>query len=206
MRWRWSWPNANGTDQWEALAPGWDTSPAPLRDDDPQSGGSAGRIYDYDVPGVIATGNHADGYTFRLRWNFRAVALYNTTRCSEYLPWFTRQSYRKLGPSDTGTGTCPGAHSLTDEAKEWDGDAWAPGVVRVEWPTNEYATWVTGNDSDTLYVDPEWPSWTQYLWDEVPYKVIVGPSDTPTWVVLTDITGDNVSEDGITPWTWSLDA
>lgn len=206
MRWRWSGPNANGTDQWEALAPGWDTSSAPLRDDDPQSGGSAGRIYDYAVPGVIATGNHADGYALRLRWNFRAVALYNTTRCSEYLPWFTRQSYRKLGPSDTGTGTCPGAHSLTDEAKEWGGDAWAPGVVRVEWPTNEYATWVTGNDSDTLYVDPEWPSWTQYLWDEVPYKVIVGPSNTPTWVVLTDITGDNVSEDGITPWTWSLDA
>jgi len=49
-----------------------DTSNAALRDDNPQSGGSGGRVYDLDAP-VLAPVS-IDGNTYRVRLNFYAYA------------------------------------------------------------------------------------------------------------------------------------
>ena len=49
-----------------------DTSQPPYRDDDPQSGGSAGKIYDVDAPGPDNL--PIDGNTYRYRGNFYACA------------------------------------------------------------------------------------------------------------------------------------
>ena len=49
-----------------------DTSFSPFRDDAPQSGGSAGKVYDLDAPGVAPLS--VDGNTYRYRGNFYAYA------------------------------------------------------------------------------------------------------------------------------------
>lgn len=49
-----------------------DTAFPNLRDDDPQSGGSAGKVYDLDAPG--ANPPNVDGKTYRYRSNFNIYA------------------------------------------------------------------------------------------------------------------------------------
>lgn len=49
-----------------------DTSNAIYQDQNPQSGGSAGKVYDLDAPGAKPTS--ADGNTYRVRTNYYAYA------------------------------------------------------------------------------------------------------------------------------------
>jgi hypothetical protein len=66
-----------------------DTSDSSFRDDNPQSGGSAGRIYDLDAPGL----GPPDVNVYRVRLNFYAwAALPDGTRISPYLNYYVRLS------------------------------------------------------------------------------------------------------------------
>jgi len=97
-----------------------DTSDPSFRDDDPQSGGSAGKVYDVDNPGIarLATENTYE----RMRVNFReyAAAQGVSVQVSSDFKWWSRLSvYRPSGqvttvlktdvPNDnvSGTGTTP---------------------------------------------------------------------------------------------------
>jgi hypothetical protein len=92
-----------------------DTSSTSLRDDDPQSGGSAGKVYDLDAP-VIAPVS-VDGNTYRYRANFYAyAALPDGTQISPNYYFYVRQSCTKTsvgyrfvndvsGDNQIGTGT-----------------------------------------------------------------------------------------------------
>jgi len=138
-----------------------------------------------------------------MRWraNFREWSEYNSVRCSQRLPWFTRGSYRKTGPWDEGTGVCGIADTLTDQTKNWEADAWAPGVVRAVQGGNAEAQWVEGNTANTLTVRNEWEG----LLGQVTYELIAAPPEDPTWTLLGDVTGDNVSGDGSTSLDWDLE-
>ena len=197
----WSGTNGNGDDDWIPKSAGDDTSPWNYRDDDPQSGGSGGRIYDQDMPGSIAFYG-TTGHVFRIRFNFRAFASFQGIRCSEYLPWFTRQSYRKTGPWDSGTGTCDDPYSLTDDTKDWPEDAWVPGVaqIKTQGAPDPQARRVTANTAQAMTVRDRWlPPWF-----DVTYEVIAAPPDDPAWTLLNDVAGDNVSGDGATALGWDL--
>lgn len=79
-----------------------DSSDGPSRDDNPQSGGSAGRVYDTDSPGLppLATENTYD----RLRVNFREYATASgvSVPVSDDFNWWSRLSvYRPTGQVTT---------------------------------------------------------------------------------------------------------
>ena len=66
-----------------------DTSDPALRDDNPQSGGSGGKVYDLDAPGY----QPPDVNEYRVRLNFYAwAALPDGTRVSPYLNYYVRLS------------------------------------------------------------------------------------------------------------------
>jgi hypothetical protein len=78
------------------------TNPDPsdpiFRDDDPQSGGSGGKVYDVDAPGITLTvldPNAPLNTIARNRTNFRQWALVDGVKASDDLLWFTRLSIRK---------------------------------------------------------------------------------------------------------------
>jgi len=69
-----------------------------FRDDDPQSGGSGGKVYDVDGPGITLTvldPNAPINTIARNRTNFRQWALIDGVKASDDLLWFTRLSIRK---------------------------------------------------------------------------------------------------------------
>jgi hypothetical protein len=92
-----------------------DTSLPSFRDDDPQSGGSAGKVYDLDAPGVTPT----DSNTYRERWNFYTyAALPDGTPISPNYYFYARVSCTKTvlgyqlvndvpGDNQIGPGTTP---------------------------------------------------------------------------------------------------
>lgn len=99
-----------------------DTSDLPQRDDNPQSGGSLGTVYDLDGPGTGTTGSAPLNRIVRVRTNFRQWATVKgsdgTTdvRISVDLTWFSRISIIKTvdgdvlrtdisGDNVAGTGT-----------------------------------------------------------------------------------------------------
>lgn len=93
---RWILSDANYTDQVKTASTSNEDDPSPpsLRDDDPQSGGSAGKIYDLDAPGLGI--NQADGITYRYRGNFYAyAALPDGTRISAYYNYYVRVSCKR---------------------------------------------------------------------------------------------------------------
>jgi hypothetical protein len=63
-----------------------------LRDDDPQSDGSAGKVYDLDAPGWLQI--PVDGKVYRYRANFYAYATLpdGKTRISPYYNYYARVS------------------------------------------------------------------------------------------------------------------
>ncbi len=77
-----------------------DTSPNDVRDDDPQSGGSGGKVYDLDAPGV--GGGFPVGTILRIRTNFRQWATLSSggNRLSADLQWFSRVSIIKTSGND----------------------------------------------------------------------------------------------------------
>jgi hypothetical protein len=73
-----------------------DTSLTHYRDDDPQSGGSAGKVYDLDSPRLQPV--NVDGYNYRFRANFYAyAALPNGTPISPYYYFNVRISCTNTG-------------------------------------------------------------------------------------------------------------
>lgn len=71
-----------------------DTSEDPLRDDDPQSGNSNGKVYDLDGPGPLNV--FPSGTLRRFRANFSEYAVLddknNNVSASDQLPWYARVS------------------------------------------------------------------------------------------------------------------
>jgi hypothetical protein len=68
-----------------------DTSPGTLQDENPQSGGSAGKVYDLDAPGVHPPS--VDGKTYRSRVNFSTyAALPDGTQISPNYNFYVRLS------------------------------------------------------------------------------------------------------------------
>ncbi len=86
-----------GTTLVETLGPFPDTTLDPtLRDDDPQSGGSAGKVYDLDAPALNILSSEPIGTIYRRRVNFRQWATLNGVRVSADMFWFSRQSIIKI--------------------------------------------------------------------------------------------------------------
>lgn len=87
-----------------------DTSDQVLRDDNPRSGGSSGKVYDLDAPGIGTTGSAPIGRIVRTRVNFRQWATISGTdnRVSADLQWFSRQSIMKTSTGDVLRTDVPG--------------------------------------------------------------------------------------------------
>ncbi|MCI0628504.1 MAG: hypothetical protein L0387_43785, partial [Acidobacteria bacterium] len=92
--------------------------PSGLRDEDPQSGGSQGKVYDLDFPRIQTVSGAPIGVIGRFRFNFRQWAEVDGVRVSAFLPWFSRVSIIKTSSGDqlatdvpndntSGTGTTP---------------------------------------------------------------------------------------------------
>lgn len=67
-------------------------------DQDPQSGGSAGKVYNVDEPGV--TGSGPPGTIYRVRINFVEWVEIDGKHASDDLLWFTRISIIKTSSGD----------------------------------------------------------------------------------------------------------
>jgi len=179
---------------------GGDVSFEVWRDDDPQSGGSAGKIYDVDDPGQLTNIPGVARNTIRrLRANFKAFAVYNGKRCSDYFEWYTKQSWKKTGASDTGTATGSTNTKLTDAGKAWTPNTWKNGTVYIYDGTGFGAYGrIISNDTNTITVDQAWndnPDNTS--------KYLLNASNT--WTQLIDVDGDNATEAGSLPkLTWDL--
>lgn len=74
-----------------------DPSAPQFRDDDPQSGGSGGKVYDSDAPGhtLGLDPNAPLDSIARIRTNFRQWATIDGAKCSDDLMWFSRLSIKK---------------------------------------------------------------------------------------------------------------
>jgi len=92
-----------------------DTLPTASRDDDPQSGGSQGNVYDLDFPRIQSTGAAPVGAIGRIRVKFRQWAEVNMPagavpppagagvggqKVSADFPWFSRISIIKTSTGD----------------------------------------------------------------------------------------------------------
>ncbi|HLH09410.1 MAG TPA: hypothetical protein VKW78_19385 [Terriglobales bacterium] len=88
-----------------------DTSSPTYRDDNPQSGGSAGKVYDLDAPGKGDI--PADGNVYRYRGNFYAYAtLADGTRISPYYNYFVRVSCKNTGSGPQFDNSLPGDNTV----------------------------------------------------------------------------------------------
>lgn len=90
-----------------------DTSPSGFRDDNPQSGGSAGKVYDLDAPGAHPPG--INGNIYRYRTNFYTYAtLPNNTLISPSPGYFfyVRLSCQWLGPGYVFINDVPGDNQI----------------------------------------------------------------------------------------------
>lgn len=187
----------NGYENSLPTSPGDDTSGPPCRDDDPQSGGSMGVIYDHDAPGFMVFLLYPN-YIIRKRTNYREWAEWDGIRCSTKKNWFTRQSYKKTGSWDFGTSTSGTANTLTDSSKSWTSGIWSPGAVKIlDGTGKDQVRRVTSNTGNTITVTNNWSTIPD---DTSVYELI----NTSTWTQVNDVSGDNVSGDGTTNITWNL--
>lgn len=87
-----------------------DPSAAQFRDDDPQSGGSGGKVYDTDAPGITLSldPNAPLNSIARNRTNFRQWATIDGAKCSDDLMWFTRLSIKKTLIGEILESSVPG--------------------------------------------------------------------------------------------------
>jgi hypothetical protein len=79
-----------------------DDSDPIYRDDNPQSGGSNGKVYDLDAPRLGSTPSDPTGTVWRARSNFRQWATLGASgaKVSSDFGWFSRLSVIKIGSSD----------------------------------------------------------------------------------------------------------
>jgi len=90
-----------------------DTSPSNFRDDNPQSGGSAGKVYDLDGPGLHPSA--VDGKTYRYRTNFSAYATLSDGTLISPSPGFffyVRLSCQLTGPGYVFINDVPGDNQI----------------------------------------------------------------------------------------------
>jgi GT2 family glycosyltransferase len=200
----WLGTAGDGTDQQDPDTPGNDLSPSLMRDDDPQSDDSKGKIYDLDPPGEDAFFSVAvDNYVIRLRVNFRAWADFKIgdadwVRSSEFRPWYTRQSYKKTGATDFGNVSATTNTTLTDNNMSWNVNEWTPGAVKIIAGLGMgQVRSVTANSPTTLVV---WPDWDVKPGVGSIYQLL----NNSTWSVLNDVAGDNQNGDGSTNISWDL--
>ena len=181
-----------------------DLSLEAYRDNDPQSGGSSGKIYDIDAPGstAISVSDLPDmetGLTIRDRTNFRYWAEIDGIRCSEKKEWYSRQSYKLTGPFEAGTATSSNTNMLEDTSKVWSTDIWSSGVVYIKKGTGKgQFRNITGNAPSWITVSPNWAVSP----DATSEYVII---NTSSWTLLNDVPGDNKNDDGSTNTTWNLE-
>jgi len=71
-----------------------------LRDDNPQSGTSQGKVYDLDAPALGTVASQPVGYIQRIRTNFRQWATVNGVQVSGEIKWFARISVIKGANGD----------------------------------------------------------------------------------------------------------
>jgi hypothetical protein len=91
---------SNNSTPYETLTNQDDTSLPAFRDDDPQSGGSAGKVYDLDAPGFSPDGNPV-GTVVRRRVNFvEYTTVGGHALPGSVLTWYLRQSIIKTSSGD----------------------------------------------------------------------------------------------------------
>jgi len=200
----WAGINGNQNDNQTDATPGADNSFSAMRDDDPQSGGSAGKIFDLDAPGVvIQTTQPTPNFVYRFRINFDAWAEYKVDgawiRCSEKKPWFARLSLKLTGAFDSNSANSGTATTLKRDAATWTVNEWAGGVVNI---VNGFgfpqARRVSSNTTNTIRVSRDW--------DTIPTAFSVYRLIKPdSWTILSDVLNDNQSGDGTTIQSWNLE-
>jgi hypothetical protein len=99
----------NGSANYLPAPVGDDTSDVTLRDDDPQSGGSGGKVYDLDAPGVAPSAAHPVGTILRMRVNFAQYAESpQGYRLSPDFAWYHRISVKKTATGNVLDTTIAG--------------------------------------------------------------------------------------------------
>jgi hypothetical protein len=88
----------NGSTQSGCISAHPDTSDPSLEDIVPQSGGSMGKVYDLDAPGLGPTPTTPFNTTLRIRNNFHEWATYNGARVSNDFQWYSRISVINPSP------------------------------------------------------------------------------------------------------------
>ncbi len=87
-------------------------------DHEPQSGISAGHVYDWDAPGIGPGTGDPVGSIFSVRANFYAFAVGElggkTVVVSEAYKWYTRQSYKRTATGLIADGTVVGDNQTKD--------------------------------------------------------------------------------------------
>ncbi len=97
-----------------------DTANSIYRDDDPQSGGSNGKVYDLDAPGLNPP--NVDGNTYRSRFNFYAyAALPDGTKISTNFNFYVRLSCTKTASGYQFVNDVPGDNQI------------GPGTTALTW-------------------------------------------------------------------------
>ena len=180
---------------------GLDQSLPEFMDIDPQSGSSAGQVYDLDAPRVSWLGfSIPRNFVWRRRTNFQEWAECSEVRCSALHPWFTRQSYRLSSSQEEGQASSATALTVSDNTKTWTANAWTDCLIRVDEALVErsYARRITSNTGDTVFVTPSWglmvtPSFTRYV-----------IAQYGGWVKDNAYAGDNISDDGTTQTSLDL--
>jgi hypothetical protein len=195
----WGYWGPSGNENSLDLGSGDDTSSSVYRDDDPQSGASAGKIYDLDLPGSGALSMAPSNTIIRCRQNFKEWAEYDGVRCSEKKEWFTRQSYKRTGNSNSGTAESGTNNTLTDNNQNWTANEWVPGAVKITGGTGvNQVRHVTANTATSITVTENWgtvPDSTST------YEVI----NTSAWTEVNDVSYDNESGNGTTKTTLNLE-
>jgi len=195
---RFSGPPPNGNQDSEDALAGDDTSLDIWRDDKPQSGGSGGKIYDFDGPGLNAFSSQTQNLIHRFRVNFKFWATYEGTRSSLKKAWYTRMSYKLTGSTDSGTAESATANTLTDTDKNWAANTWVPGAIWIKAGTGApQHRRIIANTATKITVAEDW---VPALDATSQYWVI----NKTTWVQHNDVAGDNKNADGSTNITWDL--
>ncbi len=193
---------ANGETAGDPVTAHQDVENPAARDDDPQSGGSNGWIYDWDFPGLYAF-YAAETDIIRVRLNFTEYAEYQGHRCSNNLQAFTRQSYHKTGRTQLGANfsTGSGTFTLTDTNSTWQNDWWQWGAIYIGWGKNEDRM-VSTNSNHQVTVTKQWAPALDARGDL--YKLTAGNA----WTAINDKSHDNIndneSNDGVTPTSADL--
>jgi hypothetical protein len=141
-----------------------DTSHPIMRDDDPQSGSSKGKIYDIDAPGTLTDIPKfvPKGTIVRIRSNYRQFARFEPQkeRCSDIFKWSAAVSNKLTGKRSIVKVKSSTKNTLSVEGEPWKMNEWKDGTVF-------FGLWIKGrwkdvygviesNTKDTITVTRDW--------------------------------------------------